>query len=66
MVKGSQPIAMLEEPGSGAKLRWRAAPGVVGRLSQCGAGWCKFDVKGRDGFVAVGGLWGVDPGEEIP
>lgn len=65
IVKGAQPVPMLEEPGSGARLRWRAAPGVVGRLSQCGAGWCRFDVKGRAGFVAITALWGVDPGEEI-
>lgn len=65
IVKGPEPVAMLEEPGSGGRLRWRAAPGVVGRLSQCGAGWCRFDVKGRAGFVAVGGLWGVEPDEEI-
>jgi SH3-like domain-containing protein len=65
IVKGPQPVPMLEEPGSGTKLRWRAAPGVVGRLSQCGAGWCRFDVKGRAGFVNVAALWGVDPSEEI-
>jgi SH3-like domain-containing protein len=65
IVKGPQPVPMMEEPGSVGKLRWRAAPGVVGRLSQCGAGWCRFDVKGRAGFVAVGSLWGVDAGEEI-
>ena len=46
-VKGPEPAAMLDRPSSDAKVKWRAAPGVVGRVSQCGAGWCLRDVKGR-------------------
>lgn len=66
IVRGTEPVPMLERPSSGAKLMWRAAPGVVGRLSQCGNGWCRFDVKGQAGYVEIGGLWGVDPGETLP
>ena len=66
VVRGGQPVAMLERPSSGAKLLWRAAPGVVGRLSQCADGWCRFDVKGQAGYVQIAGLWGVDPGETVP
>lgn len=66
VVRGSAPAAMLEQPTAGAKLLWRAAPGVVGGVSACGNGWCRFDVKGRAGYVAVGALWGVEPGETLP
>ena len=66
IVRGSRPVEMREKPVSSAKLLWRAAPGVVGRLSQCGNGWCRMDVKGQAGFVAVGGLWGVEAGEVLP
>ncbi len=66
IVRGARPVAMLEEPASGSRMKWRAAPGVVGRVSRCGAGWCSFDVKGRAGFVPVADLWGVDPGEDLP
>lgn len=66
MVRGTEPIAMRERPAAGARLSWRAAPGVVGRLSQCAAGWCRFDVKGQAGFVEVGGLWGIEAGEALP
>ena len=66
IVHGAGPVEMREKPVSSAKLLWRAAPGVVGRLSQCGNGWCRMDVKGQAGFVQVGGLWGVEAGEALP
>lgn len=66
VVRAGGPIAMVQQPTVGAKLLWRAAPGVVGRVSACGNGWCRFDVKGRAGYVAVGALWGVEPGETLP
>lgn len=66
IVRGAQPVEMHERPSSGSKLLWRAAPGVVGRLSECGNGWCRLDVKGQAGFVEVATLWGVDAGERLP
>lgn len=44
---------------------WRAAPGVIGRISNCGHGWCWFDVQGKAGYVEQTHLWGVDPGENV-
>lgn len=66
IVRGAAPIAMRDAPEPGARLAWRAAPGVVGRLSECADGWCRLDVNGREGYVEVGGLWGVRPGEVLP
>lgn len=66
IVRSPQPIEMRERPDAGARLQWRAAPGVVGRLAKCAGGWCRFDVKGQAGFVEVAGLWGVDGGETLP
>ena len=65
-VKGGEPVAMREQPSTDARLKWRLAPGVVGRVSKCGDGWCSVDVKGRAGFVETSGLWGVEAGESIP
>ena len=65
VVHGPVPAPMYERPAAGAKLLWRAAPGVVGRLSACGNGWCRLDVKGRAGFVEVSTLWGVEAGEVL-
>lgn len=66
IVRAREPLEMRERAASDGKLQWRAAPGVVGRLSQCGNGWCRFDVKGQAAFVQVAGLWGVDAGEVLP
>lgn len=54
---------MREAPRFSARISWRAAPGVVGRISRCARGWCWFDVRGRGGYVEESSLWGVDPGE---
>lgn len=66
IVRANQPVEMLARPAAGATLLWRAAPGVVGRLSECGSGWCRLDVKGQAGFVEVANLWGVDGAERLP
>lgn len=59
-------LAMRESPNPTARVVWRAAPGVVGRVSQCARGWCRLDVRGRAGFVEATGLYGVDADEVIP
>ncbi|HWK34888.1 SH3 domain-containing protein [Sphingomonas sp.] len=61
-----QIVAMRAAPDIAAHVEWRAAPGVVGRISRCARGWCRFDVKGRAGYVEAIHLWGVDPGEDVP
>lgn len=66
IVRGAEPVELRDRPAAGGRLLWRAAPGVVGRLSQCGNGWCRMDVKGQAGFVEIGALWGVEAGETLP
>ena len=66
IVRSPEPIAMVERPAPGARLMWRAAPGVVGRISQCASGWCRFDVKGQAAYVEQPGIWGLAPGETLP
>ena len=60
------PAELFDQPRADARIRWRAAPGVVGRLSKCARGWCYFDVRGRGGYVETIHLWGVDPTEIVP
>lgn len=50
---------------SGSRIRYRAEPGVVGRISGCRRGWCEFDVHGRSGFVEVAHLYGVAEEERV-
>jgi SH3-like domain-containing protein len=52
-------------PERGARIVWRVAPGVVGRVSHCRSGWCEFDVQGRQGHIEVAHIWGVSPDETI-
>ena len=66
VVRGTEPAELRDRPSAAGRLLWRAAPGVVGRISQCGNGWCRLDVKGQAGFVAAGSLWGVEAGETLP
>ena len=66
IVRGDQPVEMRERAAVSARLLWRAAPGVVGRLSQCAGGWCRFDVRGQAGYAEIGRLWGIGGAEALP
>lgn len=57
---------MRASPDSDAPIAWRAEPGVVGRISDCKDGWCRFDVRGRAGYIEVAHIWGVGRDEEVP
>lgn len=65
VVQGSI-VELRDKPNFAGKLLWRAEPGVIGRVSQCRDGWCRFDVKGQAGFVEATRLWGVDSEEVLP
>lgn len=52
-------------PQLDAHLNWRVEPGVVGAISKCGDGWCRFDVHGRSGYIEQSHIWGVEPGEVL-
>lgn len=56
---------LRDSPRVGGKVTWRAAPGVVGRVSKCARGWCWFDVRGRGGYVETARLWGVEANESL-
>lgn len=65
LVKG-ETRPMRERPKADAQIIWRAEPGVVGKLSECGRGWCKLDVRGRIGYIEAAHVWGVEPQEAKP
>ena len=48
LVTAGEPVALRDSPRAAGRVLWRAAPGVVGRISKCAAGWCNFDVRGRE------------------
>jgi len=65
IVTGAAPRPMHSEPGTGSRIAYRAAPGVVGRLLKCNGGWCLFDVGGKRGYIQKDHIWGVDPDDSF-
>lgn len=59
IVIGNGLAAIREAPNGGARLKWNARPGVVGKLGDCDAGWCEIDVEGRKGWIREDRLWGA-------
>jgi len=65
MVMGAV-LEMRDAAQLNGRVLWRAAPGVVGRISKCRSGWCWLEVHGRGGYVEASHIWGLDPGEAVP
>lgn len=65
IVRGEEPQPMHEDRNTQSPARFRAAPGVVGRISRCSDGWCLFDVRGKRGYIRIDNIWGVGPNESI-
>jgi SH3-like domain-containing protein len=63
LVRGPAIRALRDAPEAGAKIIWRAEPGVIGQISECGRGWCRIDVKGKIGYLETAHIWGVNPEE---
>ena len=54
---------ILDAPNG--KLRWRAEPGVVGRISECDGRWCAIQIGEKKGHIAQDAIWGTDRGEVL-
>ena len=65
LVIGSANQPVHEKPDPNAAVSYLVEPGVVGRLSDCGPQWCRFNAKGRRGYIRVSTLYGLDPGESF-
>ena len=61
LVTGQEPRPLHERADANSRVLYLAEPGVVGRLSECSAGWCMLDVGGRQGYVRAAHFWGLDP-----
>lgn len=65
IVRGSEPRPLHERADAASPVRFRAQPGVVGRISRCGGGWCRLAVGSRAGFIRADQIWGIGPGESL-
>ena len=65
IVKGGvRPV--LRQPDPAAPVIARAEPGVVGRLLECRAVWCKVETSEVTGWMRRSDVWGVYPEETVP
>ncbi len=62
-VKPGEPRNIHAKPDANSPVRYRAEPGVVGRLAKCDGSWCQIQVGKRQGWIAEGDIWGVTDGE---
>jgi SH3-like domain-containing protein len=65
IVKTGEPRPIHVQPSESAAVRYRAEPGVVGRIEKCRDGWCRITVGNREGFIRTGHVWGVAPNEVL-
>ena len=65
IVKEGEPRSIHAEPSQESAVRYRAEPGVVGRISRCREGWCRIAFGARQGFVRMSDIWGVSEGETV-
>lgn len=65
IVKGSAPRPVHASAEEGSRVRYLAEPGVVGRIDDCGEGWCHIKIGTREGHIKVADLWGVEQGEVV-
>ncbi len=59
VVVGKSPAPIRDSASDSGKLKWNAQPGVVGRLGDCDAGWCEFNIAGRKGWIRQSQIWGA-------
>ena len=65
IVRPGQPRPVHAEASATSPIRYRVEPGVVARIEKCRAGWCRIAIGRREGFIRMGDIWGVAPGENI-
>jgi SH3-like domain-containing protein len=65
IVRPGDPRPVRLQPNEGAKVRYLAEHGVVGRISKCSAGWCRIEIGKRDGYVRTSDIWGVGDNEVV-
>ena len=65
IVRPGAPRELHLKPDAASPTIYRAEPGVVGRIEQCGNGWCQLTIAKRAGYARVSDLWGVGEGEAV-
>jgi SH3-like domain-containing protein len=72
LLSGTRSVLVTEDmaefrsaPEAGATVVLQAEYGVIARLLECRAEWCRISADGTRGWVRKTSIWGVEPGEII-
>jgi SH3-like domain-containing protein len=57
--------AFRDDPDDAARVAFQAEAGVVGRVLECGADWCRMNVDGTRAWVRKTAIWGVGADEIV-
>ena len=58
-------LELHQRPDPTSPVVAQAELGVIAFLDECNGTWCRLNVAGHRGWVPMGTLWGVDPGESF-
>jgi SH3-like domain-containing protein len=58
--------ALRQRPDAGSAIVARAEPGVLAKLIECRAKWCRIEASDITGWVRRDEVWGVLPDEASP
>ncbi|MFC3181214.1 SH3 domain-containing protein [Cypionkella sinensis] len=72
LLSGSRSVLVTQDmaefrdgPDAQARVSFQAELGVIAKLLECNADWCRVNADGEKGWILKTALWGVDPGEVI-
>jgi SH3-like domain-containing protein len=65
IVKPGDPRPVRTEPNDGARVRYLAEHGVVGRIDHCRQGWCRIEIGKKDGYIRTADIWGIGENEVV-
>jgi SH3-like domain-containing protein len=65
IVRPGEPRPIHAEATAQSPVRYRAEPGVVGRIEQCRLGWCHIKIGKHEGHIRTADIWGVSDGEVV-
>ena len=65
IVKPGDPRPIHAKADGASRVRYSAEHGVVGRIEQCGNGWCHIKIGKREGYIRTADIWGVSDGEAV-
>lgn len=63
IITGKEPRIMHIDATEDSKPLFKAAPQVIGAVTECTPHWCRLQISGRKAWIQKDFLWGVYPQE---